>query len=180
MHAVSPSLRRQFLLLAAPLVLIGTLLILTAGVGLDIPYLVAAMLVVTGCLRLFARARATMQRVIGRHLAAFLVGLGAIHGLSNLGGGVLHGDRRIGLRHPGGYPAADRLLLRDDGGDSARHSPAHDLDVNGWLCLMLPVLAAGTYLTVGSRTFRATGQTVYQHALTMLIVAFGVELIVSR
>ena len=70
-------LRRQFLLLTAPLVLLGTLLILTAGVGLDIPYLVAAMLVVTGCLRLFARARATMQRVIGRHLAAFLVGLAA-------------------------------------------------------------------------------------------------------
>ena len=122
-----------------------------------------------------------MQRVIGRHVTAFLVGLGAIHGLSNLGGGVLtvivgsvydiREDIRRQIASCYGMMAVIQL---------ATLLLTIDLEVNGWLCLMLPVLAAGTYLTVGSRTFRATGQTVYQHALTMLIVAFGVALIVSR
>ena len=50
-------LRRQFLWYSAPLVLVGTGVILTVGSGLDIGLIVAATLMLTGAIRLWTPAR---------------------------------------------------------------------------------------------------------------------------
>ena len=172
-------LRRRFLLLTAPVVLLGTVFILTAGTRLDIRLLVAAMLVVTGVIRLAGRTRAVMARIIRRHLPGFLVGLGVIHGISNLGGGVLAlivgsiYDAREDVRRQIAFCYGMMAILQ-----LATLLATVRVDVNVSLCLLLPALAGATYVTIGDRTFRATGQTVYQHALTMLIIAFGIALVV--
>lgn len=172
-------LRRRFLTLTAPLVLVGTVVILTVGVGIDIRLIVAAMLIVTGVIRLSRRTRAVMSRLIRRRLRLFLVGLGAIHGISNLGGGVLTlivgsvYDRREDIRRQIAFCYGMMAILQ-----LATLLATVRADVSVSLCLLLPVLAGATYVTIGDRTFRATGQTVYQHALTMLIIAFGIALVV--
>jgi hypothetical protein len=173
-------LRRHFLLYSAPLVLVGTGLILTVGSGLDIRLVVAATLVLTGVIRLWAPAREVMSRLVRRYLPGCLVVLGAIHGVSNLGGGVLtvivssvHDSRREIRRQIAfcyGVMAAIQLgTLWATGAEG----------VNLWLCLLLPMLAGATYGLLGERVFLASGQLGYQRALSALIIAFGIALVIS-
>ncbi len=122
-----------------------------------------------------------MSRVIRRRLPIFLFALGAIHGISNLGGGVLTlivssvYDTREDIRRQIAFCYGMMAIIQ-----LATLLITAVADVNVWLCMLLPTLAVATYITIGNRTFRATGQAAYQHALTMLIIAFGVALVVSR
>ena len=51
--------------------------------------------------------------------------------------------------------------------------------VNLALCAMLPVLAGVTCGLLGERVFRASSRVGYQRALSVLIIAFGIALVLS-
>jgi hypothetical protein len=53
-----------------------------------------------------------------------------------------------------------------------------DLALVWWLWLVLPALAATTFLLIGDRLFAATPQSRYQPALTFLVFGFGLVLLV--
>ncbi len=175
------SMRRQFLAFTAPLVLLGTALILTVGTALDIRLIVGAMLIISGAIRLLGPARAFVGRLARRHLPGFLALLGVIHGLSNLGGGVLtvivssvyeaKDDVRRQIAFAYGLMASIQLgtLWIASGRLEAALMPL----------LVLPVLAGATYLFVGNRAFRAASQMGYQISLTALIITFGLVLVVN-
>jgi hypothetical protein len=171
-------LRRKFLVFTAPLVLLGTPLILTVGVGLDVRLIVGAVLVVSAAIRVLGPARRTLSRLIRRHLSSCFVLLGAVHGVSNLGGGILtlivgsvydaKEEIRRQIAFCYGVMASVQLatLWASSPGDAVP-----------WLLPLLPMLAATTYLAVGNRAFRVANQAAYQHGLTALILFFGVALV---
>ena len=172
--------RRKFLLYTAPTVLIGTVLVLVVlNHKLNIRTIVGAMLIVTAASRLLGPLRDRLAQLVRRRLTAFLATLGIVHGLSNLGGGLL--------------TVIVSSLYRDDK-DSTRKHVAFGYGVmaaiqlatlfattavtwNWRLQLLLPLLAGTTYCGIGRRVFAATKQSVYQVSLTALIAAFGAILL---
>ena len=173
-------MRRQFLIFTAPLVLVGTALILTVGVGIDIRFVVGTMLMVSGAIRLLGPARAVVSRLARRRLPVLLLLLGTIHGLSNLGGGVLtfivgsvydaKEDIRRQIAFCYGMMAVTQLVTL---------ASSSSADVAPWLLVLLPTLAGATYVSVGNRVFRIASQAGYQISLTALIIVFGVALMVG-
>ncbi|HXV70350.1 MAG TPA: hypothetical protein VEB69_03035 [Acidimicrobiia bacterium] len=173
-------MRRRFLIYTAPLVLVGATLILTVGSGVDIRLLVGAMLLVSGAIRLLGPVRARVDSFVRRQLNGFLVLLGAIHGLSNLGGGVLtlivgsvyetKEDIRRQIAFCYGMMAVIQLATL-----FFTTSP----DIDPVMLVLLPVIAAFIFQILGNRAFRAATQVVYQFSLTALIVVFGMILMVG-
>jgi hypothetical protein len=174
------SMRRQFLWFTGPLVLLGATLILTVGSGTDIRILVGAMLVVSGAIRVNGRWRDAAGSFIRRHLPSSLTALGLIHGLSNLGGGVLtliagslYDDKRDVRRQIAfcyGMMASVQLATLAAMG-RAQLGPTE--------LLLLPVLAGASYVAIGNRAFRATSQRAYQVSLTALIILLGIGLMIG-
>jgi len=82
--------RKLFLLIAAPCACLGTVVALVVLSGtLDIRAIVGAVLLATAIVRIFPAIQLRLSRLIRNRLRFFLGGVGIIHGLSNLGGGLL-------------------------------------------------------------------------------------------
>lgn len=173
-------MRRQFLTYTAPLVLIGAAFILTVGSGFDIRLLVGVMLVVSGGIRLLGRWREAVDRLIRRRLPASLTILGIIHGLSNLGGGVLTlivgsiYDDKDQIRRQIAFCYAMMAVVQ-----LVTLTVTVGTGVFSWYLIALPATAAITYLKIGNRAFRAASQRAYQMSLTALIIVFGLGLVVG-
>jgi hypothetical protein len=172
--------RRKFLLYTAPTVLVGTVLVLVVlNHKLNIRTIVGAMLLVTAASRLLGPLRERLARLVRRRLTVFLGALGIIHGLSNLGGGLLtvivsslyRDDKDATRKHVAfGYGVMAAIQLATLFATTA-------VTWNWRLQLLLPFLAATTYYGIGRRVFASTKQSVYQVSLTALIAAFGAVLL---
>ena len=171
--------RRKFLLYTAPTVLLGTLLVLLVlEHKANIRPVVGAMLVVTAAIRLLAPLRARLERLIRRRLPIWLTVLGVVHGVSNLGGGLLtiivsslYHDKESTRKHIAfGYGAMATIQL-------TTLLATTDRGWNTETQLLLPVLAGLVYWALGRRVFKATRQPVYQVALTVMIAIFGLLLL---
>jgi hypothetical protein len=171
-------MRRQFLIYTAPLVLVGAASILTVGVGVDIRLLVGALLIVSGAIRLLGPTRVAVSRLIRHRLPVFLVLLGVIHGVSNLGGGILTlivgsvYDDKEDVRRQIAFCYAMMASIQLITLSITSRTGLVPLQL-----LILPVLAGVTYIFLGNRAFRAASQDGYQLSLAVLIVVFGLVLI---
>jgi len=170
--------RRRVLALVIPTVLAGTLFILWVGSNIDMKPIVGAMLVVTATLRLLSPLQARVEDFVQRHVSGFLGGLGIVHGLSNLGGGILtfiagsvyedKHDVRRNIAFAYGAMATIQLVAL---------FVSTSVDVVPWLWVTLPLVAGSTYLVIGRRLFAWTRQSVYQWSLTGLIMSYGLLLV---
>jgi|BarGraNGADG00312_2_1021985.scaffolds.fasta_scaffold07930_3 hypothetical protein len=173
-------MRRRFLVITVPAVVVATVVTLTWGSPSQIRLVVGAMLIVSALLRVasggaHSRVDARMQR----HQRPLFLLLGLVHGASNLGGGLLTAlvggssqDKDVIRRQIAfcyGAMAAMQLLVLLASGDL----------VVSAMSLLLPLLAAATYLLVGQRVFRQAGQFGYQRALTAMILGVGLLLVAT-
>jgi hypothetical protein len=173
-------IRRRMLIFTAPTVLAGTIVILTAGSGLNLKPVVGAMLIVTALLRASADIQRRMATVVRRWQPVFLIGLGTVHGLSNLGGGILtfivgsSYDRKEDVRRHIAYCYGMMAIIQLT---ALLITVRPSIESYQWF--LLPLLAGATYLAIGQRLFCSTGQVVYQRSLTGLIASYGVLLLVQ-
>jgi uncharacterized membrane protein YfcA len=172
-------IRRKLLAFTAPAVICGTFLILVfLRHKVDMRVIVGAMLVITAGLRLLGPARHKMQSFVRAKLSPLLIVLGFLHGVSNLGGGVLtfvvssvYADKRNVRKHIAfGYGLMALLQLAV----LLLTTPVH---VNLWLWAALPLLAALSYALVGRWLFAMAGESIYQWSLTAMIGIFGILLL---
>ena len=172
-------IRKLFLIITAPSVLVATAIALTLGSPRQIRAVAGAMLLLTAAIRL-GGFQSLLAGFIRRHLTPFMLALGLLHGLSNLGGGILtvivgscYGDKGSIRRHIAfayGAMASIQLAVVFL---TTRPQP------NWWLWASLPVLAGGIYLLVGQRVFLSARQWVYQFGLTAVILGFGLLLVTN-
>jgi hypothetical protein len=172
-------IRRQFLTYTAPAVLFATGAALLLGSPHQIRAIVGAVLLLTAVLRLSPYQMA-LARFVRGHMPSLLVTLGLVHGLSNLGGGLLtvivgstYADKASIRRHIAfayGMMASIQLVTVFI---TARPQ------VNVLLMLLLGLLAVVVYLLFGQQVFQRTGQRLYQFGLTGMIMTFGVLLLVQ-
>ncbi len=173
-------IRRTFLRLTAPAVVAGTLVALALGARLDLRLLVGSMLLLTAALRVSDRVRARLSAVVTRRLGSFALALGVLHGLTNLGGGVLtvivasaYRDKVDVRRHIAfcyGLMAVLQLAVVE-----LATPPGLPLV----LYVALPAVALTSYWLVGRLLFRMAGESAYQGLLTALIGGFGAVLVAT-
>jgi hypothetical protein len=172
--------RRKFLTWTTPALLLATAATLRFGSPHGIRALVGVMLLVTAATRLVRPARHAFAHVVRGHLRPLLAGLGALHGASNLGGGILSvivgttfTDKSDARRHIAfcyGIMAALQLVVV-----LVTASPY----IDPGLTLVLPLLAGATYLLAGQRLFLRAGQRVFDAGLTGMIASFGLVLLAT-
>ena len=170
-------IRKDFLRFTAPTVVAGVLIVLLIGTRLNLRTLVGAMLIVTAVTRALGPARSAVSAFIRRHLRPLLGALGLLHGLSNLGGGVLtlivssvYGDKDSIRKHIAfGYGMMASLQF-------ATLLVVGEFHVLLGLWLVLPALTGVTYSILGQRLFAAASQRSFQASLTALIAIFGILL----
>ncbi len=172
-------IRELFLTVTVPSVLVATAVALMLGSPHQTRAVVGVMLLLTAVTRL-GRFHSSLAGFILRHLAPFMLALGVLHGLSNLGGGILtvivgsrYTDKESIRRHIAfayGAMASVQLAVVFL---TKRPQP------NWGLWLLLPLLAGSIYVLVGQRAFRRARQGVYQFCLTAAIFGFGVLLVTT-
>jgi uncharacterized protein len=174
-------IRKKVLVYTAPAVALGMVLVFVVFSGtLDIKPIVGGMLLITAIIRLSARLRRALGRLVRARLSLFLAAMGVIHGLSNLGGGILtvivasvHDEKHEVRRHIAfayGLMASTQLVAL-----WATKQP----ELIWPLLAVLPALAVTVFWFVGNRVFFAARQVAYQGALTGLIALFGLLLLAS-
>lgn len=171
--------RRRFLAYAVPAVLVATGVAMLFGSPRQLRVAVGVALVLTAVLRL-GPLRPVLARSVQAHTRPLMVLLGVVHGLSNLGGGIL--TVIVGATHTG--KAEIRRHIAFAYGAMASVQLAVVLatrrpHLNPLLWLGLPVLAGAVYLLVGQRVFARAGHRAYQAGLTGMIASFGVVVLAS-
>jgi hypothetical protein len=172
-------IRRQFLFYTAPMVLIATGAALLFGKPHQLRIAVGIMLLATAALRL-GPLHNKLAGVVRSKTKPLMVLLGIVHGLSNLGGGILttivassFSDKTSIRRHIAfayGSMASIQLTVVLLTGRAS-------LQPVLWVCL--PVLAGVTYLLLGRQVFARASQRPFQFGLTGLILSFGVVLVAT-
>jgi uncharacterized protein len=72
-----------------PLLIIGIVVVITNSNVIDIEKIVGLFLFIIGGIRLFKKFRILLKRFIRRRFKIYCVIMGAVHGISNMGGGML-------------------------------------------------------------------------------------------
>ena len=172
-------IRRQFLLCAAPAVVSATTVALFLGSPEAIGIAVGLMLLATALLRLVAPNGRLVSRFVTRYRSVLFLGLGVVHGLSNVGGGILTAimassmEEKVSIRRHIAFCYGVMAALQF----AVVLIKRPEVNVAMWAGL--PVIAAVVYLVVGQWLFVKTGRGTYQNALTLLLAAFG-TLLVTR
>jgi hypothetical protein len=170
-------IRRKFLLFTAPAVLLATGAVLMFGSVQQVRAAVGVMLLVTAATRM-SRLREVLARHVRKRLSPLLVGLGVIHGLSNLGGGLLSvvvgsyftGKAEIRRHIAFAYGVMASLQL-------AVVMATARPQIHWLVWCTLALLAASCYLALGRRVFGRLNARPYQLALTGLIAGYGLLLV---
>ncbi len=169
-------LRNSFLLYCVPFIVVGLALVLSTILIIDIKLLVGATLILSGIMRCDRRAQERLASLLKRYTPFYLMVMGFIHGISNMGGGfltifvgTLYTDKeKTRANIAFGYfvfavSQIGLLLILQP-------------QVFNIYCLLLAVMALGTYMTVGNFIYVKSSRAMYQRLITAFMLAYGVVL----
>lgn len=173
-----PKETQAFLKCSLPFVLIGLLIVLAFEGNFNIKPAVGFLLLLSALFRLVKPLHVAMTEFVRKQTNGYLAVMGLVHGLSNMGGGLLtilantlySNKRTIRFAIAGGYLvfAIMQLILV--------------LFYHGkelcWPMGLLPLVSLGVYFALGSRIFKVATEAVYQHLMTVIILFFGISLLV--
>ncbi len=170
-------LKNSILIYCVPCIVAGLALVLSNLLTIDIKLLVGMTLIFSAIARFKQGVQQALVEVLKRHTKLYLMLMGFVHGVSNMGGGLLTifatalYDDKARMRANIAYcylifaisQIAVLLLF---------HIEAFDIN-----CLLLAVVALVTYLTVGSFIYVKSSRAVYQQLITLFMLAYGILLI---
>lgn len=169
---------RSYLLFLAPSAAVGAVIVFGSAVSFDIRSAVGAMLLFSAVLRASDKARLAAARMLAPNKNAGLAVIGLVHGLTNMGGGLLTAmvnalvvDKvavRAGIAL--GYLLMASLQFGLILALKGPQGPLAELAI-------LMVLTAGAYLILGRRLFTRSSQAVYQRSMTALMALCGLLLL---
>lgn len=150
---------------------------LSLNVTTDLNLIVALMLIAFVIIRFSSRIEARMHGLIERNENGFLIALGAVHGLSNLGGGLLtiyaatkHGDkdeRRKLISVCYFVFAIVQLTVL-----AILSADIFKLDI-----LLYAVVSAVVFLSAGQAGFRNLSHAMFDRLFSVLMLAYAVALL---
>lgn len=171
-------LLKDYLLFLAPAAAVGAVIVFGSSLVFDVRPAVGAMLLLSAALRASEKARRTAARVLAPNKNAGLAMIGLVHGLTNMGGGLLTAmvnalvvDKvavRAGIAL--GYLLMAALQFGLILALKGPQAPLAELAV-------LMALTAAAYAILGRRLFTRSSQLVYQHSMTALMALCGLLLL---
>lgn len=170
-------LRQQIWIYSVPCIVIGLALVLSRVFAFDIKLLVGVTLILTALSRFNQRFQNALVFILKRYAKLYLMLMGFLHGISNMGGGLLT------IFATTLYEDKDRTRANIAYGYLvfAASQIAVLLILNPTVfsieCLPLAAVALVTYLTVGSSIYVRSSRRVYQQLITAFMVAYGIVLI---
>jgi hypothetical protein len=172
-------IRRQFLLYTAPAVLLATGVALVFGKPDQLRVSVGVMLLATAALRV-GPLRGKLAGFVRNRTRPLMVLLGIVHGLSNLGGGILttivasNFADKAAVRRQIAFAYGSMALIQLTVVLIVARPSLHPM-----LSISLPLLAGTTYLLLGRQAFARASQRRYEFGLTGLILSFGLILVAT-
>lgn len=176
-HWKQVSLKRRFVLFCLPSVAIGLFVVLKFGHVISIKRWIGLLMLTTALIRVSPSLRRMLGDYSRKYLNPSLILIGAVHGLTNMGGGLLSllcgsiyvEKEKIRPNIAFGYSimAFCQLVVLVATGHGAF----------GWKNLFLTTVALASYLLVGNRIYLASSDLNYQRALTVFISVFGLTLL---
>jgi uncharacterized membrane protein YfcA len=170
-------LRTSIFVYCVPFIVAGLALVLSDLLTFDIKLLVGVTLIFFAVARFNRRLQETLVKLLKRHTKLYLILMGFVHGISNMGGGLLtifatalYDDKeRTRANIAYGYLvfAISQILVL-----LVLHVEAFHL-----ACIPLAIVALVTYLTVGNFIYLRSSRAVYQKLITLFMLAYGVLLI---
>ena len=147
------------------------------GSTISLELVVGLLLLFFASFQLMPQLAARTRNFVLQNSTVWMVVMGMVHGVSNLGGGVLsvvasaYFRNKIEIRHCIAFCylcfATVQLLIL------FIFKPAHF----DWSNLLVMVLAGSVYLTVGRRTFKIISQFLYERLFLAFMYAYGLALI---
>lgn len=163
---------------AIPTALFATLA-LTQLSDMNIRKVIGIMLVVSAALRFSSKIQARLKRFTSKNEHAFIALIGSIHGLTNMGGGLL--TSMMGTLHPSkaafrvnvafGYLVMALIKIATVIALGIQLTNPNQLPLN----MLAAVL---TYFVIGNALYKRFNALSFQHTITALILSFGVLLLV--
>lgn len=175
-RAIEPRFARQFALWCLPSLGVGlaALLRYAPDVALELP--LGCMMLVFAALRLLPRLSIRARDLVRRHSPAFMVLMGTVHGLSNLGGGVLsvvagaHFSDKDEVRRTIAFCYLCFATIQ------ISVLVAFRPEIFDWTHLLTMALAGIVYMTLGRRTFALMPQVVYERMFLVFMMAYALVL----
>lgn len=174
-----PSEAKLFLMYCMPCVVLGLLFVLVAEKGINMKLFVGILLLFSAAVRVVKPLHLALTKIIRIYTKSYLVIMGAIHGLSNMGGGLLtilantlySKKQTVRFTVASGYLffATMQLML----------VLIYHKNELRWFMGILPLVSLSIYFTLGSRAFKATTDAIYQYLMTVVIFLFGITLLVT-
>lgn len=172
---------RSFAVWAVPPLILGLLIALGAQTKLKVDLAVGALLLVGATIRLSTTVRSYLMRQFERHEWGALAGIGLVHGLTNMGGGLL--SLYASIRHDGKYQIRQLIALGYATFALSQlavlgvttHSPPPMADT-----ILYAALAGFTFVLVGRSAFNRVSSTRYNVLFSVFEIGCGVVLITRR
>ena len=178
--ATDGSFRRDFNRYCLPFVLLGIVIVLIAKDKIDLKYCIGIMLVLSALIRFVPAFENFFFYLIKRYGKLYLVLMGCVHGLTNMGGGLLslfsgsiHQKDKIATRSGIAY---GYLLM---GIIQYLTLIIYNTNLISSKTLSFAIIAPVTYLALGKKLFIITREEVFHRLITIIILVYGIMLILK-
>jgi len=172
--------KKNFNFHCLPYVLIGTLIVLLSKANFDFKNFVGFMLIFSGTLRFSKRLSDYFSKIVSKYAKIYLAAMGTIHGLTNMGGGLLtyysstvNNNEKEATRTGVAYGYLFMGLIQ------YITLVAFNRDLVNLNTLFFSVASIITYLVLGKRVFNFTNNKVYNQLITGIIFFYGITLVVA-
>ncbi len=173
-------LKKDILIYCVPLIVLGLTLVLAKVIAVDMKVLVGVLLLSTGMMRFHNGIQGWLASWLKRNMKLYILAMGLVHGLSNMGGGFLTVlvtsiyDDKESMRANIAYGylifAAAQLIVL-----AILNTAALSI-----YCIIFSLISLLTYRTVGNLIYLKSSTALYQQAITVFIFTYGVILIAQR
>ncbi|MXN67063.1 TSUP family transporter [Stappia sp. GBMRC 2046] len=168
---------RQFIVWCLPALGLGLIALLEFGAAISLELALGTIMLLSVCFQMLPRYSVKTNGMIRHHLKAWFFIMGAVHGISNLGGSVLalvanscfheKSDVRKTIAFCYLCFACIQLLILYN------FKP----EIFTWSQLYLMSIAGAVYVALGRRTFASLHQAVYERLFLAFMFGYGVVLI---
>jgi len=172
-----PPESRSFLVFSLPFVLVGVIFVLMADLSYDIKFWVGLLLLFNAFARMTKRIQLVLAKEGQKHLKGYLMIMGLIHGLTNMGGGLLTilANALYTKKETIRFTIASAYLVFA----TSQLIPVLFFKWEEFQhhFIIFPVVACAVHGLIGNRTFNFSTELVYQRLMTLFILLFGISLV---
>ena len=174
-RSIKTDFKRDFNIYCLVFVFIGLVFVFVNEAKFDFKYIVGWMLLVSGSLKLSSKLSYYLDKGIQRYKRVFLVLIGFVHGVSNMGGGLLSlysssnfKESKVKTRSAVAY---GYLLM---GIIQYITLSFYHPEVLKLQAVLLMVIALLTYIVLGRKLFAFTKDEIFQKILSTIILIYGI------